>query len=47
MIREGHDEVSVEVRMGAIEHRKAHHLGRRGSLAVRRQNVIHRNGETD
>ncbi len=48
MTREGHDEVSVEVRMaGANEHRKAYHLGRRGCLAVRRQNVIHRNGETD
>ena len=46
VLREDHDEASVEVRMaGAIEHRNRYYLGRRGRLGGRRQHVCHRHGE--
>ena len=46
MIREGHDEASVAVRVArANEHRNGHHLGRRGRGKGRRQHVCHRYGE--
>lgn len=46
LIREGQREASVAVRVaGVIEHRKGHHLGRRGCGNSRRQHVCHRYGE--